>query len=197
MAAPGLNSEEFLIKEGFLHKGSWDTPENVGTIGDPEDEYTEDDLVGYLRRGSIEVRINREYAKAESSTPAFIVRQDLIRKTFMLAGQDFQFDSATWALRDGLFVQTISTFEVGHIGFDEPVQDPAGFILKTQLTSGKPYNIGLYFGRALSEDISEPRTGDDYVSPILEITAFPHPNFNVFDFNDAIRCYGSRWSDTA
>jgi hypothetical protein len=203
--ALALSSEELQLEEGFLFVGTYPDPENIGAVGggDPESHFTSSGIVGYLERGTMVIGVNREYAEAESGTSAVKIRKDMIRKTYMITGNSLQINNPDlWEIRDGYlvqknFVDSGFTGDIAHIGPGEPTSASTarGWLLKARDVTGEPHEYALYFGRVTTEDISENRSGDAYVSIPIQIEAFPHPNFDVSVPAEKEKAYGSKWND--
>jgi hypothetical protein len=194
----GNNSDRFLLKEGVLRVGTITNPENIGTNNtDPRTFFSGDDI-GYIRRGTVSVNLNREYATFESDTPAEMIRKDLIRKSFNITFEHGQFNADVVELLKGTNSQksysvstpNSQTWNLHHLGPDEPTKTRQAYELEAELTNGEIYIVYLYSGEMLAEDISEERSGDDYVVQSGNIQAFPHPNFTSSVTNARQKSYG-------
>lgn len=196
----GLSTAPFLIKEGTMYIGTVTSPETIGTDAvDPLTKFTGDPL-GYIRQGSINIDISREYAEALASTPGIILRKDLIRKQFRFIGELFQVNADLLALVRGLRVQasyavttpSAKTIDLAHIGPDEPTSASTRYAvwIQTALTNGKEFYVAMYSAQNTSEDISITLSGTDYSVSNISFEAFPHASVTA-----DTDLYGAMWID--
>ncbi len=179
------DSEVLLIKEGVFKVGVFTNPQLIGTNATSPASFFTGDIIGFIKQGTISVNINRTFAEFKSSTPAIMIRKDLIEKTFTTTFESGQFDGDSIELLKGTnsqkdFNVTIpgaETWDIHHMGSDEPVQPAQGFLLDTLLTNGDRFLVAIYSGRVLGEDISIALSGTDYAITGGEVVAFPDSNF--------------------
>lgn len=200
MATYGQNAEEFLLKEGILYVGTWNNPENIGADDmRPEAHFTPDGIIGYTKMGTTVVTMPRAYAEARTGTPSIIVRKDLIQKDLGITIENFQFSAELTQLLKGANSQlgyatadpAPEVWDIFHLGSDEPIQNARGYLLKSFLTDGSPFQVAIYFGRILTEANDIALSGTDYAVQPTTITAFPHPNFTDAVANAAQKMYGA------
>lgn len=192
----GLDSGPFWLKEGFLYVGDWDTPELIGTDSTRPEEHFTGDQIGYIKQGTTTINMARTYAEFKAGTPAEMVRKDLVEKTFGIQFELGQFGKELFQLLKGtdsqldyaVTIPSTETWHIHHIGPDEEVQTPRGYLLKAKLTNDQLIQVAIYYGRVLSEDNNIVLAGTDYAVQAGMVTAFRHPNF--VGEGTELRCYG-------
>jgi hypothetical protein len=182
-----LQSGPFWLKEGTLEVGTVTNPQNIGQNNtDPRTFFTGTPL-GYIRQGTINISLTREFAEFIANTPGILIRKDLIRKQFALEFEVGQFDgdvmerlNATTSQK-GYSVTTPSaqTWDLHHIGSDEPTLVEAAYMLEATLTNGWPIIVMVYAGKMTAEDISKTLAGTDYAVNTGRIEAFVHSGFTT------------------
>jgi hypothetical protein len=184
--ATALNSETFLLKEGTLSVGTWTNPEDIGTNATSPLSFFSGNPIGYVKQGTINIDIPREYAEFLNNTPGILIRKDLIRKQFAIEGENGQFDGEVTSLLKNtnsqlsyaVTIPSAQTWDLMHMGSDEPVQSAQGFLLETELTNGDIMLIGIYAGRLLTEDNSIALSGTEHAVQPFRIDSFVHPGFD-------------------
>jgi hypothetical protein len=185
--ATAFDSERFLLKEGTLKVGTWTNPEDIGTNATSPLSFFSGVEIGYFQQGSINIDIPREYAEFLSNTPGTLIRKDLVRKQFAIEFSLGQFDgeainllkNTTSQLGYSVTTPSAQTWDIMHMGSDEPVQAAQGFLLETALTNGDTFLVGIYAGRLLTEDNSIAISGTEHAVQPGRIDAFVHPNFTT------------------
>ena len=202
--AYGLSKLPFSLKEGEMKVGAWTDPDLIGgptpDAVDPTTKFS-GDKIGYIKQGTINVGLTREYVEALAGTPAKIVRKDLTRKQYFLEFELFQINGDLMALALGMdtdvgYTGGAKTFTIGHVGPDEPTQSENGYYIETQLTSGNNFYFAVYAGKVTTEDVSKTLAGTDYATTKVKVEAFPD-DANFTDADADLRSYGSWWEQTA
>jgi hypothetical protein len=185
--AYGTDTTQFLIKSGTVKIGTWTNPETIGTDNiDPKSKFS-GDLIGNIKRGTLVLGYPNEFVEALGGTPAKLLRKDLIRGQFTFTGEIFEWNSDTLGTLFNRRTQAgysitigTKTFDISHIGSDQPTRTTHGILLETQDVNGREVQIGMYSGIVTPEDQSITLSGDDYATIMTEIEATPHPNFTTF-----------------
>ena len=192
------SNQKFLLKEATkIAMGTWTSPNLIGTNAtDPLSFFSETLDLGYVKQGTTNIMIPRSYAEFRSGTPSKIVRKDLIQKDLSIEGELGQFDSELIALLKNTLEQrnyaiTVPVFgvvDMNFLGSDEPTQSETGFLMTTALTDGKPFYIGVFAGKILTEDNNIGLSGTDYATQKFTITAFDETAMG-----DDQKNYGIMW----
>jgi hypothetical protein len=183
------STDKFLLKEGVLESGVWTTPQLIGTDAiRPDAKFTGTPLA-YFRQGSLTIPVQRTYAEFMSGTPGVKIRKDLITKAFSLTVEIGQFDPDLFPILKGTNSQigyavstpSTQTWDLHHLGSDEPVQVAYGWLLRTFLTDGREFQVAIYSGRVTTEDAGITLSGTEHAVQNLTIEAFPHSGFTASD----------------
>jgi hypothetical protein len=198
----GQNTNHFAIKEGTIKIGTWTTPNLIGdgSVGDPGSLFT-GVYLGNFQQGTINIALNREFAEALSNTPAIILRKDLTRKMFYLECSIYEQNVDIWELCYGLFVQKDYSAagwygDIGKIGSDEPVQPYYGYLIESQLVNGNAFNVGIFKGKVVTEDVSQTRSGTEHIVIPVRVDAFPDDDNFELTGVDAQKHYGVIWKES-
>jgi hypothetical protein len=133
-----------------------------------------------------------------------MVRKDLIFKNFAIEFALGQFDGDPMELLKSTnsqkaYAVTIpgaQTWDLHHIGSDEPALTEQAYMLETTLTDGTDFIVMVYAGKMTAEDVSLALSGTDYAVNNGRIEAFVHSGFAGVT-NEAQKHYGLMARKTA
>ena len=157
--AYGLDSDQFLLKEGTLQVGTFAAYD----ANDPASQFS-GDTIAYIKQGTININIPREYAEFLNNTPGGIVRKDLIRKQMTLDFESGQWNSDLFQLLIGTSNSTSGNNSTDWFGPDETTQSTHGFLLTTELTNGNTVYIGILSGKITTEDFAITLSGTEHAT---------------------------------
>jgi len=167
-----FDKNQLMIKELTAAYGAYADPSILTVADDIEDDFTEEETVGYVRMGSQVLNLNDTFAEYKAGTPHRKIRKDLTER---LVGFTFianQFNADTLNLLLNTLVES-GAYDHAWLGSDAPVKARKGWLFKGTLVDGTTeIKIGLWAAEVTTEDKSPAWSGEDYVDVPVTLECF-------------------------
>lgn len=177
MATP-VDKSALLLASGTIQRGTWTTPELVGTGTERPRFYFSGTTVGTIKAGTQIVGLTKEYVEALTQTPRALFRKDVIRLPYMLTGEVFEYTGGameTWMNRTAQLGFSASgpgeTWDIIHIGPDAPAIIEAGYLIQAADVNAREFECSWYAGLLTPETQDISMEGADYPTIPIRVEA--------------------------